>query len=520
MAEDLKRRKRTGGRAGSAARRGSAVIEQMPWNPPVITDRPTEPLRAEGVQAVHDGAMRILEEIGIEFLNPEALEILRAAGGCEINGENVRMGRDFVMEMIGKAPESWTITPRNPARQLTIGGNHLNFGNVSSPPSYWDMKIGRKVTGTRDMCQNLLKLSQYFNCIHFVGGYPVEPQDIHASVRHLDVLYDKLTLTDKVAHAYCLGKERVEDVMEMVRIAGGLSHEAFEATPHMYTNINSTSPLKHDYPMLDGWMRMARRGQGLVVTPFTLAGAMAPVTMAGAVAQSLAEALCAVVLAQVIRPGAPVALGTFTSNVDMKSGAPAFGTPEYMRATQMTGQMARFYKLPMRASGVCAANVPDGQAMWETANSLWSGVQSGANIIYHAAGWLEGGLIASPEKFVMDCELIQQVQRYFEPQLTATTDADLGIEAIAEVGAGGHFFGCAHTQERYQTAFYQPFLSDWRNFEAWRAEGGVWTVERANGLYKRILAEFEPPPMDPAIREELTAFVDRRKAEGGAPTDF
>ena len=520
MAEDLKRRTRSGGRAGSVARRGSAVIEQMPWNPPINTDRPTEPLDPAGLEAIHNGAMRILEEIGITFLNPEAVEILRASGGCTIEGENVRMGRDFVMETIALAPEQWTITPRNPDHTLTIGGRHLNFGNVSSPPSYWDMKIGRKVTGTREMCQHLLMLSQYFNCVHFVGGYPVEPQDIHASVRHLDVLYDKLTLTDKVAHAYCLGKERVEDVMEMVRIAGGLSHEEFEEKPRMYTNINSTSPLKHDFPMLDGWMRLARRNQGLVVTPFTLAGAMAPVTMAGAVAQSLAEALCAVVLAQLIRPGAACAIGTFTSNVDMKSGAPAFGTPEYMRATQMTGQMARFYKLPMRASGVCAANVPDGQAIWETSNSLWSAVQSGAHMVYHAAGWLEGGLIASPEKFVMDCEMLQHIQRYMDPMLTATGVDDIAIDAIREVGDQGHFFGIQHTQDRYTTAFYQPFLSDWRNYEAWEAAGAVWTPARAHQIYLDIIASFEAPPMEESIREELAAFVERRKAEGGAPTDF
>jgi len=520
MAIEAKRRRRGGGRAGNAERRGTAAIEQMPWSPPINVDRPVDPLTDEGVQAVHDGAMRILEEIGIEFLNPEAVEILRASGGCTINGENVRMGRDFVMEMIAKAPEQWTITPRNPAREITMGGPHLNFGNVSSPPSYWDLTTGRKATGTREMCQNLLKLSQYFNCIHFIGGYPVEPQDIHASIRHLDVLYDKLTLTDKVSHAYCLGKERVEDVMEMVRIAGGLTEEEFEAKPHMFTNINSTSPLKHDYPMLDGWMRIARRNQGIVVTPFTLAGAMAPVTMAGAVAQSLAEGLCAVVLAQAIRPGACCAIGTFTSNVDMKSGAPAFGTPEYMRATQMTGQLARFYKLPMRASGVCAANVPDGQAMWETSNSLWSAVQARANMVYHAAGWLEGGLIASPEKFVMDCEILQHIQRYMDPMLTATTPDDIAIEAIREVGDQGHFFGIQHTQDRYTTAFYQPFLSDWRNFEAWQAAGGTWTAERAHQTYRDILANFEAPPMEEAIREELAGFVERRKAEGGAPTDF
>jgi trimethylamine--corrinoid protein Co-methyltransferase len=511
--------RRSGGRAGKSARRGSAVIEQMPWRLPINHDRPTEPLNEEGVQAIHEGAMRILEEIGIEILNAEALEIFRDAGAI-INGTNVRLGRDFIMEMVGKAPAQWTLTPRNPARQLRVGGKHMLFGNVSSPPAFWTMQTGRKMVGTRKMCADFIKLSQYFNCIHFIGGYPVEPQDIHASVRHLDVLYDKLTLSDKVVHAYCLGKERVEDVMEMVRIAGGHSHEEFDASPKLYTNINSTSPLKHDEPMLDGWMRMARRGQGLVVTPFTLAGAMAPVTMSGAVAQSLAEGLIAIALAQYIRPGAACAIGTFTSNVDMKSGAPAFGTPEYMRATQMTGQMARFYKLPMRSSGVCAANVPDGQAMWETSNSLWAAVQSGSHMVYHAAGWLEGGLIASPEKFVMDCELLQQIQRYMEPAIWATTPEDIALEAIASVGAQGHFFGLEHTQERYTTAFYQPFLSDWRNFEAWDQAGGVWTAERAHGIYKRIVDEFEPPRMEETIRQELEAFVARRKEEGGAPTDF
>lgn len=519
MADASPRRTRSGGRAGAARRRGSEVIEQMPWNPPLLVDRPVEPLSEEGVAAIHDGAMRILEEIGIEFLNHEALEILRTAG-CTIDGENVRMGRDMVMAYLALAPDSFTLTPRNPAHALTIGGNHMNFGNVSSPPNYWDMELGRKVPGTREMCRNLLKLSQYFNCIHFVGGYPVEPVDIHASVRHLDVLYDKLTITDKVAHAYSLGPERVEDVMEMVRISGGWTHEEFEASPKMYTNINSTSPLKHDIPMLDGWMRLARRNQGLVVTPFTLAGAMAPVTMSGAVAQSLAEALCAVVLAQIIRPGAACAIGTFTSNVDMKSGAPAFGTPEYMRATQMTGQMARFYRLPMRSSGVCAANVPDGQAMWETSNSLWAAVQSGSHMVYHAAGWLEGGLIASPEKFIMDCEVLQQIQRYLDPALWATGPDEIALDAIKAVGNSGHFFGIQHTQDRYTTAFYQPFLSDWKNYEGWEAAGAVWTPERAHHIFKDIIANFEEPPMDDAIRTELADFVARRKSEGGAPTDF
>jgi len=518
MTEDAGRRRRAGGRAGNKVRAGTAAVDQMPWRLPINPDRPVEPLDAEGVQAIHRSAMRILSEIGIEFLNPDAVAILEKAG-CVVNGENVRMDEDFVMEMLGHAPESFTITPRNPDRELIIGGKHMVFVNVSSPPNAWDMERGKR-SGDFETFKEFMKLTQYFNCIHIAGGYPVEPIDIHPAVRHLDCLFEKLTITDKVVHAYSLGAERVEDVMEMTRLAGGLSHAEFDAKPRMYTNINSVSPLKHDYPMLDGAMRLAKRGQPVVVTPFTLAGAMAPVTMAGAVALSIAEALAAIALLQYINPGCPVAIGTFTSNVDMKSGAPAFGTPEYMRATQMTGQMARFYKLPLRSSGVCAANVPDGQAMWETSNSLWAAVQSGTNMVYHAAGWLEGGLIASPEKFIMDCEVLQMIQRYFEEATFATRDEDLAFEAIKEVGAGGHYFGCQHTQDRYQTAFYAPMVSDWRNYEAWEQDGGVWTHERAHRIFKQIMAEFEAPEMNGNHLEDLTRFVAKRKQEGGAPTDF
>jgi trimethylamine--corrinoid protein Co-methyltransferase len=517
MADDL-RRKRAGGRAGHAVRAGTRAIEQMPWRIPENHDRPTEPMGPEGVEAIHRGAMRILRDIGIRFLNDEALRIF-ARAGCRIDGQTVFMDADFVTEMVARAPSTFTITPRNPGRALPIGGRHMLFGNVSSPPNYWDLERG-KVPGFMEGFRDLIKLTQYFNCIHFAGGYPVEPVDVHPSVRHLDCLYEKLVLTDKVCHAYSLGAERVEDAMEMVRIAGGLSHDEFRARPHMFTNINSVSPLKHDFPMIDGALRLARAGQVVVVTPFTLAGAMAPVTMAGAVTLSIAEALAAIALLQFECPGAPVMIGTFTSNVDMKSGAPAFGTPEYMRATQMTGQMARHYRLPLRSSGVCAANVPDGQAMWETSNSLWAAVQSGTNMVYHAAGWLEGGLIASPEKFVMDCEVLQMIQRYMEPATWATTPDDIALSAIAEVGPEGHYFGCQHTQDRYATAFYAPIVSDWRNFEAWRLDGAAWTAERAHRTAKAILADYVAPPIDPGIHEELRAFVARRKAEGGAPTDF
>ena len=324
-----------------------------------------------------------------------------------------------------------------------------------------------------------------------------------------------------MVHAYSLGAERVEDVMEMVRIAGGLTEEEFQAKPRMYTNINSVSPLKHDYPMLDGAMRMARRGQPVVITPFTLAGAMAPVTMAGAVALSLAEALAAVALLQYINPGCPVAIGTFTSNVDMKSGAPAFGTPEYMRATQMTGQLVRritscrcAHRAPVRPT--CRTVRRCGRPRTPCGRRC----KASTNMVYHAAGWLEGGLIASPEKFIMDCEVLQMIQRYFEAPTFATTEADIAIDAIREVGAGGHYFGCQHTQDRYSTAFYAPFVSDWRNFEAWQVDGSLWTAERAHRIYKQILAEFEAPEMNGDHAEELRRFVARRKQEGGAPTDF
>ena len=514
-----KRRTRSGGRAANTARRGGELFKQSPWRIPVNQDPPIEPLPEEGVEAIHDGAMKILENIGIEFLNEEAQDLF-AKAGCRVEGRNVRMDREWVMEMVQKAPSRFTITPRNEEREIIIGDRHILFGNVSSPPNYYDLDLGKKVPGTREQCANLIKLSHYFNCIHMIGGYPVEPVDLHPSIRHLDVLFDKLTLSDKVCHAYALGKERVEDVMEMVKIAGGLSEEEFQSKPHLYTNINSTSPLKHDHPMIDGSLRMIRRGQAVFVTPFTLAGAMAPVTITGAVTLSIAEALSAIALFQHVQPGCACVIGTFTSNVDMKSGAPAFGTPEYMRATQITGQMARFYGIPMRASGVCTANVPDGQSIWETSNSLWSAVQSGTHVVYHAAGWLEGGLIACPEKFIMDCEILQMIQRYMEPEIWDASPESIALDAIKEVGSSGHYFGIQHTQDRYMSAFYEPFVSDWRNFEAWEAVGSIWTAKRANQLYQEILERFEAPPLPSDRLEALTDFVARRKSEGGAPTDF
>ena len=510
------RRRRRGGDA--AKPKLPFLANQLEWGPATYLDDPAQPIDAEGVEAIHEASMRILEEIGILFLNDDALDVLVAAG-CKVDRDTkrVHMDRGFVTEMVAKAPAQFTITPRNAEREITVGGRHFNFGQVASAPNVMDLERGRRV-GNRADFQDLLRLSQSYNCIHFNCGYPVEPIDIHASIRHLDAHYDILTLTDKVIHAYSLGPERIEDVMEMVRIAGGMSAEEFESRPHMFTNINSSSPLKHDWPMLDGAMRAARRGQVVFISPFTLAGAMAPVTIAGAVTQQNAEGLAAVALLQQVREGAPCVYGAFTSNVDMKTGAPAFGTPEYVRAMQMSGQMARRYGLPWRASNANACNAPDAQAVWESAFSLQGSCSGHANMIYHAAGWMEGGLSASFEKFVMDCEMLQQIL-YTNRPVPMSAD-DLAVEAIDAVGPFGHFFGADHTQSRYRDAFYAPLMSDWRNYEAWEEAGAIWTHQRANAAWKEILAEYERPLIDPAIDEALCAFVERRKEEGGAPTDF
>ncbi|HSS37080.1 MAG TPA: trimethylamine methyltransferase family protein, partial [Patescibacteria group bacterium] len=280
------------------------------------------------------------------------------------------------------------------------------------------------------------------------------------------------------------------------------------------TVINSNSPLRLDGPMSDGLIEMALHGQPVVATPFTLAGAMTPVSLAGALAQQNAEAMFMVTLAQLVRPGAPMVYGGFTSNVDMRTGSPAFGTPEYVKAAFATGQLARRYHLPWRSSNATASSVVDAQAAYESEMSVWGAVMGGVNLLYQGAGWLEGGLTASFEKLIVDAEILQMMAEVLVP--FDVDEATLGFEAIAEVGPGGHFFGSAHTLERYETAFYRPLLSDWRNFETWHEDGARTATERANTIWKQLLAEAVEPPMDPAIREALDAFVARRKREIGA----
>ncbi|MGB6003632.1 MAG: trimethylamine methyltransferase family protein, partial [Ornithinimicrobium sp.] len=354
--------------------------------------------------------------------------------------------------------------------------------------------------------------------IHLTGGYPVEPTDIHASVRHLHATHSLLTLTDKVPHTYSLGAMRNIDCLEMVRIARGVDHETLDAEPSVHTIINASSPLRYDEPMLEGILQFSARNQMVVVTPFTLAGAMAPVTVAGALVQQNAEALAGIAFTQLVRPGSPVVYGGFTSNVDMKSGAPAFGTPEFMKAALVGGQLARRVGVPYRSSNVCAANAVDAQAGYESTFSLMGAVLGGANLVMHGAGWMEGGLRASYEKMIIDADLLSMVSSFLEP--LALDEASLALDAIEEVGPGGHFFGTQHTQDRFRDAFFAPMVSDWRNFEAWEEAGSPTAENHATRLVSELLAFYQEPAMDDAIRAELDAFVERRVAEGGVATDF
>ena len=489
-------------------------LEQLAWRAVDNPYRPVEALDEEQLEAISEAAFQILEEIGMDFLHPDALEILRQGGAeVESGSERVRFDRGLITEALAKAPQSFTLQARNPRHNIEIGGRRINFGSVASAPNASDLEGGRRPGNHADY-QNFLRLGQTLNIIHFFGGYPVEPVDLAPATRHLDCIGDFITLTDKVYHAYSLGRTRILDALEMTRIGYGLSAEELAEAPRIFSIINTSSPLRLDGPMIEGLIELARMNQVVVVTPFTLSGAMSPVTIAGALAQQHAEAMAGLTLTQLVRPGAPVVYGGFTSNVDMKSGAPAFGTPEYTRAAFAGGQLARRLNLPFRSSNANAANTVDAQAAYESQMSLWGAGMGHANLVLHGAGWLEGGLCASFEKVVLDAEMLQMMAETLVP--LDVSEAALGLDAIREVGPGGHFFGAAHTLERYETAFYSPILSDWRNFESWEEAGAETATMRANRLYKEILAAYEPPALEPDRREALEAFIARRRQEGGA----
>jgi trimethylamine---corrinoid protein Co-methyltransferase len=510
-------RARRGGRAGKHGSAGPAFA-QPPFRQLRVPFAPTKVVSDDELESIHLASLRVLREIGVDVLHEGAREIMKVNGAdVQAGSERVRFDPDMLMEIIAHCPSTYTVHARNRDHDLRFGGDNLIFAQMGSAPNCSDTDNGRR-TGNRADFRNFIRLAQMHNVIACMGGYPVEPIDVHPSIRHLEALRDIAILSDKVSHIYSLGKERNLDGIEIARIVHGKTMDEMADWPCTYTIINTNSPLKLDVPMMEGIIQMSGHGQVVIVTPFTLSGAMAPVTIAGALVQQNAEALAGIAFTQMVRKGAPVAYGGFTSNVDMKSGAPAFGTPEYMKAQLVGGQLARRYGIPYRTSNTCAANTVDAQAAYESVFSLWGAVQGGGNFVLHAAGWLEGGLRCSYEKTILDIDLLQMVAEFLTP-LDLSEDA-LAVEAIRDVGPGGHFFGTPHTQARYKNAFYSPILSDWRNYETWAMAGSPTAIEKANRVWKDRLATYEEPPMDPAIREQLDDFVDRRIAEGGAPTDF
>jgi trimethylamine--corrinoid protein Co-methyltransferase len=473
-----------------------------------------EVLSADQLEAIHHTSLRILEELGIELMSARARAVMRGAGAeVDERSGNVRLDRALVAAALAQTPASVTLIPRNPARRITLGGRHINFGLVAGPPNVHDCERGRRAGNFADYC-DFIRLAHYFNAIHLIGNQVCAPVELPANSRHLDTYRANLTYSDLVFHCSAIGAGRALDGIRMTAIARGLSLEALAQSPGLLTIISVNSPRRFDEAMAEGLMTMAAHGQPAVITPFTLMGAMAPVTLAAALAQQNAEALFGVVLTQLVRAGTPVVYGAFTSNVDMRSGAPAFGTPENAKANIAGGQLARRYRLPYRSSNASASNAADAQGAYETQMSLWGAILGHSNLIYHAAGWQEGGLTASFEKLVLDVEMLQMMIEFMKP--IAVDEAELGFDAIRRVATGGHFFGEPHTMERYEHAFYQPLVSNWQNFENWQLAGGKDATQRATEIWKRALSEYEPPAMDVAIREELDAYVTHRRAEIGS----
>ncbi len=475
---------------------------------------PVEVLSAEQVERIVIAAYRILEEAGLEIRSAVARDHYRAAGALvDDQTQIVRIGRDIIEAQLAHAPESFVLRARNGERDLHVGGNVINFGPVNGAPHISDLEGGRRY-GDLEAFGNILKVTHALGVLHWQGGVVVEPVDRPAPTRHLDMYRAHIQFSDIVWAARGVGGVQAQDAIAMSAIEHGCSIKELAARPTLMAVTNVNSPRRVDEEILDNIMTMASHGQCVVITPFTLMGAMAPVTLAGALVQQTAEALGIIALCQMIRPGAPCVMGGFTSNVDMRTGSPAFGTPEYVNASLATAQIGRRLKLPVRTSAPNSSPAVDAQATYETGFSLWAGIMGHSHLIMHAAGWLEGGLSASLEKIVVDAEMLRGWAEILKP--IDFTDDDLGVDAIKAVDVGGHFFGSPHTMARYENAFYRPILSDWSNFENWTDAGAKNATDRALGLWKKLRDGYVPPPLDPAISEAVDAYVAKREEEIGA----
>lgn len=465
------------------------------------------------IEAIHQASLSLLRDKGMRVLSKEARRLYASAGASvDDDTQMVRFDPDMVLDLVAKSPAQFSMHGRAPERWFDVGGNNLVFATVGGPPHYSDLEGGRRA-GTLDTFKDLLRLAQTYDVLHLTTPM-VEPQDIPIHLRHLHMAHAVVALTDKPTFIYSRGRQAVADSLEILRLAMDMTVKEFEDRVHCYTVVNANSPLQLDELMCAGIIDFAKARQAMILTPFTLAGAMAPITLAGALAQQNAEALAGIALSQIVQPGAPVVYGGFTSNVDMKSGAPAFGTPEYVKAAFASGQLARRYELPYRTSNVNTSNAPDAQAAYESQMACWGAIMGGCNILLHGAGWLEGGLTASLEKFIIDVEMLQMFASLMQP--VSCDEDSLAMSAFAEVEPGGHFFGTQHTLARYENAFYSPLLSDWSNFETWKENGAIDATRRANRIARKALAEFTAPHLDESRKEAIDDFIQRRTAEGGA----
>ena len=463
------------------------------------------------IARILEAAYRVQEEIGMEIRSPVAMAVYEKHGALvDHDTQTVRLGRDIVQNFCALAPAKFVLHARNPARDLHVGGNVVNFGPVNGAPHIADSEGGRRY-GDIEAFRNILKVTHQLGCLHWQGGVVVEPVDLPVPTRHLDMYQAHIELGDTVWAARGVGGVAARDGLAMSAIEHGCTLEQLAEKPRLLIVTNVNSPRRVDEEILDTIMLMAQHGQCVCITPFTLMGAMAPITLPGALVQQTAEALGIITLTQMIRPGCPAIIGGFTSNVDMRTGSPAFGTPEYVHATLGGAQIARALKIPFRSSAVNASAAVDAQATYETGFSLWASVMSHSHLINHAAGWLEGGLTASMEKIIIDAEMLRGWAEILK--VGDFSEDEIALEAIRGVAAGGNFFDSPHTLARYKTAFYRPLVSDWSNFENWQDKGSLTATDRASILWKQARDAFVAPPLNESVREELHAYVARRKAE-------
>jgi trimethylamine--corrinoid protein Co-methyltransferase len=470
-----------------------------------------EILSGEAMDVLDRGWRRLVSELGVEFLLPEAVELFRKAGQT-VEGEHlVKFDPDFILEQVALAPREFDLQARNPERSAHIGGDNMVFSAVYGPPFVREGAVRRDAT-MADF-ENFVKLSQSFDELDSPGGTIVEPNDTPLDSRHLDMVYALQTLSDKPYMGSVISGPNAVDTIRMGEILFG-SAEALQRAPVSISLINCNSPLRWDDRMLSAMVEYNRANQAVVMTPFLLMGAMSPVSIPATLVQQIAEALTGIALCQLVQPGCPVVFGSFLSNTDMQSGSPSFGTPESAIGLLCTGQIARRFGLPFRSGGgLTASQTPDAQGAYEALMTLLPTFLAGTNFVMHSAGWLEGGLVSCYEKFIVDIELLRMLRHEFTP--LEIDEASLAFGAHEEVGSGGHFLGAAHTLERFRECFYRPLLSSTENFDRWTRNGGLDAAARAEKIWRDTLDRYEPPPLDDAVRAELQEYVTRRRAELG-----